>query len=801
MRFLILLFALTCLKSFSQNYNTELLSNVRFADDCANIWGYSDSSGREYAIIGRVTGTSVFDVTDGRKPVLLQHIPGVLSSWREIKSWKDRIYVVADRGADGVLIINMAQAPTNLTFTFWKPPIKVDDKILNISKTDFINRAHDLFIDEKGYCYLTGSNLHQGVVILDVNKNADIPEFVGIFNPNYTHDAFARNDTFWSADIIAGEFTVWDLKDKTKPKKLANQRTGNAFTHNIWLSDDGQYAFTTDERANAYVESYRVSDLGNITLLDRYRSRTTQIRNTIPHNTYYHRGNVITSYYTDGFTIVDANDPTHLVEVGSYDTYPAGEGDFHGCWGVYPYLPSGNILASDIEFGLFVVKPMYKKASYIKGLIKDSITGQAIANAIVKIEVDPFQQISSIADGTFKSGGPFTGNVQVTFSRSDYESKTMTLNLETGKVSNADVLLRPLKSIGLKLTVIDAVTKIGIVNAQIRCSRPGETIIINTNEEGKSENSIREGNWQFYAGTWGYRYKIIPTKSYIADQNLIIELERGYEDNFVFDYSWTANSSSPNIRGVWGRAEPRGSYIREKTINPELDIPHDIGDQCMVTGNGSTASTGDDVDGGFTRLVSPIIDLSLFQKPSLDFYAWTTSINTIDTIKANGSFKVYVWSDSDTLTLDSIPHNKSSWNEYQLPIDKSKLKSLSNIRVVFEASEPLSADPRNILEFAIDGFSIIEGNGTTAIDNSPNFSFIQAYPSPWQHQLNISVIPSGVDRKIHLVDYVGRLAYETVVLKNHSSLIIQAPLPVGIYFLRLMHKGVVEAVVKVVKVE
>ncbi|MEO5583719.1 MAG: choice-of-anchor B family protein, partial [Saprospiraceae bacterium] len=394
----------------------ELLSNVRFPDNCSDIWGYADSAGQEYAFVGRVTGTSVFDVTNPKNPVSLQFIPGAISSWREIKTYKNRAYVVADKGQDGIIIINMSQAPSKITWSIWHPTITVNDVTLGISKTVPLDRAHDLFIDEKGICYLHGGNVHPGLVMLDLNKNPDIPEYIGIFNPAYSHGGFARRDTFWSADIFAGEFSVWDIKDKSNPKKLAGQRTGNAFTHSIALSDDSQYAFITDERENAFLESYKVDPLNNITLLDHYRSRPSLIRNTIPHNIEYINKFIVNAYYTDGFTVVDVSDPNHLVEVGAYDTYPAGDGGFHGCWGAYPYLPSGNIIASDIEFGLFIVKPTYVHASYIKGFIKDTITGLSLADASIRLEKVPFNTILSTNNGSFKTGGPYSGDINITVS-------------------------------------------------------------------------------------------------------------------------------------------------------------------------------------------------------------------------------------------------------------------------------------------------------------------------------------------------------------------------------------------------
>ena len=46
-----------------------------------------------------------------------------------------------------------------------------------------------------------------------------------------------------------------------------------------------------------------------------------------------------------------------MTEAGFFDTYPANDDTaFNGVWNVYPYFASGNILVSDIEGGLFIIK-------------------------------------------------------------------------------------------------------------------------------------------------------------------------------------------------------------------------------------------------------------------------------------------------------------------------------------------------------------------------------------------------------------------------------------------------------------
>ena len=84
--------------------------------------------------------------------------------------------------------------------------------------------------------------------------------------------------------------------------------------------------------------------------------------------------------------ITDISHPNNPIEVGHYDTYPQGSGNgFYGCWGVYPYLPSGNILASDMQNGLFVLGPTYMHGCYLQGTVSDSVTGALLNSALIEI--------------------------------------------------------------------------------------------------------------------------------------------------------------------------------------------------------------------------------------------------------------------------------------------------------------------------------------------------------------------------------------------------------------------------------
>jgi choice-of-anchor B domain-containing protein len=77
----------------------------------------------------------------------------------------------------------------------------------------------------------------------------------------------------------------------------------------------------------------------------------------IEHNGYVVGEKLYVAHYTRGLIIYDASNPNKLKEIGSFDTYPLHDDtQGAGAWGVYPFLPSGNILVSDIQRGLFILK-------------------------------------------------------------------------------------------------------------------------------------------------------------------------------------------------------------------------------------------------------------------------------------------------------------------------------------------------------------------------------------------------------------------------------------------------------------
>jgi hypothetical protein len=151
---------------------------------------------------------------------------------------------------------------------------------------------------------------------------------------------------------------------------------------------------------------------------------------------------LLTSYYNEGVTIVDAARPANLVEVGNYDTNNLSGSSYDGTWGVYGFLPSGNLILSDMTLGLFVVKPTYKRAAYLEGTILDASTGLAIPNASIEIVSNSKIKFSGL-DGTFKTGTVDTGMINVNIAKTGYRTVSTTFNFTPEVVNNQTINLYP----------------------------------------------------------------------------------------------------------------------------------------------------------------------------------------------------------------------------------------------------------------------------------------------------------------------------------------------------------------------
>jgi choice-of-anchor B domain-containing protein len=78
----------------------------------------------------------------------------------------------------------------------------------------------------------------------------------------------------------------------------------------------------------------------------------------IDHNLYVLGSRAFQANYTSGLRVLEFGDLANreLMEIAFFDTFPASDATaFSGAWSVYPYLPSGTIIVSDKNNGLFIL--------------------------------------------------------------------------------------------------------------------------------------------------------------------------------------------------------------------------------------------------------------------------------------------------------------------------------------------------------------------------------------------------------------------------------------------------------------
>jgi choice-of-anchor B domain-containing protein len=425
--------------------NTRLRATFQKSDfasitDGSNICGYS-ANGREYALYGHNKGMSIIDVTNPDAPTIIHTVSALNSRWREIKVYKNYAYVTTEAPGQGLQIVDMTGLPANILVKTYSG----GDSILTT-----ITKVHALHIDTaKGNVYLFGGSssysdnvTSSGTTVLSL-KDPWNPKYIGRIAAPYIHDGYVNNDTLFAAEINNGTFSIIDFREKNKPKILSTTKTPTAFTHNTWISKDRNFIFTTDENAGSYLGAYDVSNPQIPVIVDKIR--TSAKENAIIHNTHVLGNYAITSWYGEGVIITDVTRPQNMVNVGQFDTYNGSSTGSFGSWGVYPYLPSGNLIISNITGEFYIVTPTYKRACYLEGNVIDSITKQSLSNVTVKIESsDMEKETVTKLRGEYYTGQVTNGTFQVTYSKAGFRSKTVSVTLENGQITLKNIELVPI---------------------------------------------------------------------------------------------------------------------------------------------------------------------------------------------------------------------------------------------------------------------------------------------------------------------------------------------------------------------
>lgn len=367
-KILILISFLLCLSLNSQiyqSYNITLLSLSTPNNDAPGIdnrkysgcWGWHQASkNKEYGISGTSNGTYFIDVTSPTNPSVCAFVAGKPNAtYREIKTYQNYCYIVSDDAPTNKFqIVDMQYLP---------------DSVHVVHNSDSIfPRGHTIWIDQDklyvGAVTYTGGFSAMNVYSLANPKlplllkklQQDIP-FI-----NYVHDMYVRNDTIYASCADQGLY-VFKFLTATNTFSLLGSYTGyqaHGYNHSSALSKDGKHLLFCDEVPTSLpIHFVNVENLNNIQAVIDFHPEAQ----TTPHNPFVKDDFMLVSCYQDGLYIYDISQPNNINIAGYFDTHPQGGANvnnygttgYRGNWGAYPFLPSGNIIANDMQNGMFVL--------------------------------------------------------------------------------------------------------------------------------------------------------------------------------------------------------------------------------------------------------------------------------------------------------------------------------------------------------------------------------------------------------------------------------------------------------------
>ena len=746
----------------------QSLHNANLSD----CWGYVDETGIEYALVGTTKGLSILNISNPAAPVEVAWIPGIESRWRDIQVWEDHAYVTNEDGG-GLLIVDLSPLPFSdvLPVTSYHGP----DSNLELYWTT----AHSIFIDSEGYAYVCGADrLSGGIIILDVHTDPMHPMEVGRFEHWYCHDAFVQGDILYGAHIYQGILSVIDITNRSNPVLVNTQMTPDSFTHSVSVTSNNEYAVTADETAGSWLTLYNVSDPENLIETDRIRSSSSN--NGIPHNPFILNDElIVSSYYTHGITVHDMSRPHNLVEIANYDTNPLETGTFNGSWGVYPFFPSGLFIVSDIEEGLFILQPEIISPCYFEGVVRDATDLNVLEGVSVTMEND-LQTDLSDQMGEFGIGTVIPGMRSVSFNKAAYYPKTLNIPFTATQVIIDTIDLIPMPSVPLQIRVVDLVSGIPLIGADIRLEVPEMMQEAQTNGFGEHDFLIwYSGTTTITAGKWGYK-TICETYTIDSATGVItIGLKKGIYDDFSFDFGWTVVTENATS-GIWERGKPNGTA---GMAAPDDDAEYDCGDYAFVTGNRAVVSAdADDVDYGTVSLYSPQFDLTQETDPYIHYQRWfysvgssTSSQDDLDIFLTNGTDYVYV-----DLAQGNGQHY-SQWISMSLHVSDYMTPSSSMQLIIVTSDE---GPFHTITEAGLD-FFFVANEDHVEIAETGGLQQIKVSPNPVTTTLTIAGLSGNCSYCI--TDLTGKVAVKGIVSEPDQRIDCSG-LSEGMYLLHIQDR-------------
>jgi choice-of-anchor B domain-containing protein len=617
-------------------------------------WGYVSPSGREYALMGVTTKLIVVEITDPVNPVIVGSVSHSTSNWCDVKTFEDYAYVV-NESSGGVDVIDLGDVDNgNVT-------------LVTRLTTSGVSSSHNVAINtDSGFLYLVGANINGGApVAFDLNVNPVNPPEAGRWNgafSEYHHDAHIVSYTsgpYADREILFGfseerGVDIVDVTDKGNMFLLSRTAySGVSYCHQGWTTPDRKFLYVNDELDEGSLGVpttrtliFNIEDLSN----PQFTGTFTTGLPSRDHNLYIDECVMFQANYSTGLRVVNIANPLVPVEVGYYDTHPENDAvNFDGAWSNYPLFPSGTVIVSDIDRGLFVLD------------VSDALAASALLGVL---EFDYAPQLPQLLDpaSSTQLSVSLTGKCNGV-----HKPNTGKLHYDLGD----GFVSVPMTSNGPDQYL-----------ASLPPALCGQEISYYFSAETEAGLTVTDPG-DAPAGVY---------KATVSDSVNIV-----FADDFDTNKGWTTGPDSATT-GTFVRGDPVGTGAQ-----PENDHTPTGAGNCMYTATNPSGALGtDDVDGGTVILTSPLIDLGVGDA-QVSYYRWFFERDT-------GGDDGYIAEISNNdggawTTIESLSPGGGGWEHVQFMVSDF-VAPTSQMRLRFMATDgPTSGD---IVEVAIDDVLITQ---------------------------------------------------------------------------------------------
>jgi hypothetical protein len=635
-------------------------------------------------------------------------------------------------------------------------------------------------------------------------------------NAAYVHDAVPVGNRLYASSIVAGYQRIFDVTNPAVPLEIWSWSYPGAYTHNSWPDASGNWLYVTDE-VNG--EPLKIFDISTPTA-PTWTNTLTANQQAIVHNAHVRGNELYLANYTEGLRVLDISDPSHPAEFGYADSYGGFSGGYGGVWGVCPYFPSGTVIASDMQTGLWVYRPV-RNFGLVRVQVTNAAGGSPIGGIVVRVPTAADSAFTT-ADGIVERAlDPGVHTIEIKAFGYETFTTTRTVTPGSNETISATLVARPLATISgvvkhaqTQAVLGDAEVDLSYTPLSVRTDGAGQYALSAVPADVYHVEVHRPG---YIPIAFDRQIAAGPT----SVQNFQL-VQAPQWDALEFDTGWTVGASGDGVttngQGLWTRVTPLGTnnpqYAANASLKPATggararlasvvasagasdedlcgcaepyacgmgkcgcncmkaigantatgyvqpgsDRTPSPGSMCFVTGQGTNPNNLDeaDVDLGRTTLTSPTLDATGLQIPAIGYWNW---------------FYTQFSSPDDWLAVSISNDNGASW----VPVDTTRglhnewrertirvadfVTPTNQVKVRFQA---MDGGVNSIVEAAIDDLTLYDA--ATPIVGGPfggpqtGLSMRGPWPNPGSGVMRLALsLPRAGTLDVDVLDVQGRI--------------------------------------------